>query len=84
MLSVAKGEGLDIWTTLGMRAAASNAAVFSESTDSVTLRRERQHIKIVVGECEAMIDSACAYVLDAAAMWDAQVIGSTPLALLYT
>ena len=31
-----------------------------------------------------MIDSACAYALAAAAMWDAQVIGSTPLALLYT
>ena len=83
-MPVAKSEGLDTWTTLGMRSAASNDAVFSESTDSPTLRRERQHIMIVVGECEAMIDSACAYVLTAAAMWYAQVIGATPLALLYT
>ena len=84
MLPGAKGEGLDAWATLGMRGTASNYAVFSASTDSATLRRNRQHIKIVVGECEAMIDSARAYVLAAAAMWDAQVIGSTPLALLYT
>ena len=78
MLPVAKGEGLDTWTTLGMRGTASNDAVFSASTDSPTLRRDRQHIKIVVGECEAMIDSARNYVLAAAGMWDAQVIGATP------
>ena len=84
MLPVAKGEGLDTWTTLGMRGTASNDAVFSESTDSPTLRRDRQHIKIVVGECEAMIDSARACALDAAAMWDVQVIGATPPHSLYT
>ena len=84
MLPVAKGEGLDTWTTLGMRGAASNDAVFSESTDSPTLRRDRQHIKIVVGECEAMIDSTRNYVLAAAGMWDAQVIGATPPHSLYT
>ena len=31
-----------------------------------------------------MIDSARAYVPDAAAMWDAQVIGATSPASLYT
>ena len=85
VLPVAKGERLDTWTILGMRGTASNDAVFSESTDSPTLRRNRQHIKIVVGECEAMLDSARAYVLDpAAGMWDAQVIGATPPESLYT
>lgn len=41
MLPVAKGECLDTWTTLGMRGTASNDAVFSESTDPATLRRDR-------------------------------------------
>ena len=68
---------------MGMRGTASNDAVFSESTDSPTLRRDRQHIKIVSGTAKRLIDSASAYVLAAAAgMWDAQVIGATPLAFV--
>ena len=70
--------------TLGMARGAMNTfvdlATDSGSTDSPTLLRDRQHIKIVVGECEAMIDSARRYVLDTVSrMWDAQVSGDPAL-----
>ena len=78
------GWTLSAANTLGMARGAMNTFVDlasdSGSTDSPTLLRDRQHIKIVVGECEAMIDSARCYVLDTvSAMWDAQLAGSTDL-----
>ena len=70
--------------TLGMARGAMNTfvdlATGSGSTDSPTLLRDRQHIKIVVGECEAMIDSARCFMLDTISrMWDAQVNGAPDL-----
>ena len=64
--------------TLGMARGAMNTfvdlATASGSTDSTTLLRDRPPIKIVVGECEAMIGSARSYLLDAVgSMWEAQV-----------
>ncbi len=82
--AIVLGWTLSAANTLGMARGAMNTfvdlATDSASTDSATLLRDRQHIKIVVGECEAMIDSARSYVLDAAAaMWDAQVSGNPEL-----
>ena len=82
--AIVLGWTLSAANTLGMARGAMNTfvdlAIDSASTDSATLLRDRQHIKIVVGECEAMIDSARNYVLDAAAaMWDAQVSGDPEL-----
>ena len=82
--AIVLGWTLSAANTLGMARGAMNTfvdlATDSASTDSATLLRDRQHIKIVVGECEAMIDSARNYVLDAAAaMWDAQVSGNPEL-----
>ena len=82
--AIVLGWTLSAANTLGMARGAMNTfvdlATDSASTDSPTLLRDRQHIKIVVGECEAMIDSARNYVLDAAAaMWDAQVSGNSEL-----
>ena len=82
--AIVLGWTLSAANTLGMARGAMNTfvdlATDSASTDSPTLLRDRQHIKIVVGECEAMIDSARNYVLDAAAaMWDAQVSGNPEL-----
>ena len=74
------GWTLSAANTLGMARGAMNTfvdlATDSGSTDSSTLLRDRQQIKIIVGECEAMIDSARRYVLDTvSATWDAQVNG---------
>ncbi len=81
------GWTLSAANTLGMARGAMNTfvdlATDSGSTDSSTLLRDRQHIKIVVGECEAMIDSARRYVLDTvSAMWEAQVSGDPELSEL--
>ena len=78
------GWTLSAANTLGMARGAMNTfvdlATDSGSTDSPTLLRDRQHIKIVVGECEAMIDSARRYVLDAVSrMWEAQLNGHPDL-----
>ena len=78
------GWTLSAANTLGMARGAMNTfielATDSGSTDSATLLRDRQHIKIVVGECEAMIDSARRYVLDTVSeMWEAQLAGSSDL-----
>ena len=82
--SIVLGWTLSAANTLGMARGAMNTfvdlATDSGSTDSPTLLRDRQHIKIVVGECEAMIDSARRYVLDTvSAMWEAQVSGGADL-----
>ena len=82
--SIVFGWTLSAANTLGMARGAMNTfvdlATDSGSTDSPTLLRDRQHIKIVVGECEAMIDSARTYVLDSvSAMWEAQVNGHPDL-----
>ena len=79
------GWTLSAANTLGMARGAMNTfvnlATDSGSTDSPTLLRDRQHIKIVVGECEAMIDSARRYVLDTvSAVWEAQLNGGPDLA----
>ncbi len=78
------GWTLSAANTLGMARGAMNTFVElasdSGSTDSPTLLRDRQHIRIVVGECEAMIDSARRYVLDTvSSMWDAQQARSPDL-----
>ena len=78
------GWTLSAANTLGMARGAMNTfvdlATDSGSTDSPTLLRDRQHIKIVVGECEAMIDSARRYVLDTvSSMWEAQLSGHPEL-----
>ena len=66
--SIVLGWTLSAANTLGMARGAMNTfvdlATDSGSTDSPTLLRDRQHIKIVVGECEAMIGSARRYLLD--------------------
>ena len=82
--SIVLGWTLSAANTLGMARGAMNTfvdlATDSGSTDSPTLLRDRQHIKSVVGECEAMIDSARRYVLDTvSAMWEAQVKGDPEL-----
>ncbi len=82
--AIVLGWTLSAANTLGMARGAMNTfvdlATDSGSTDSPTLLRDRQHIKIVVGECEAMIDSARRYVLDTVgAMWEAQVSGHPEL-----
>ena len=85
--SIVFGWTLSAANTLGMARGAMNTfvdlATDSGSTDSPTLLRDRQHIKIAVGECEAMIDSARRYVLDTvSAMWEVQVSGDPELAEL--
>ena len=82
--AIVLGWTLSAANTLGMARGAMNTfvelATDSGSTDSPTLLRDRQHVKIVVGECEAMIDSARRYVLDTVSrMWEAQVNGSPEL-----
>ena len=82
--AIVLGWTLSAANTLGMARGAMNTFVAlasdSGSTDSPTLLRDRQHIKIVVGECEAMIDSARRYVLDTVeAMWEAQLSGHPDL-----
>ena len=78
------GWTLSAANTLGMARGAMNTFVDlasdSGSTDSPTLLRDRPHIKIVVGECEAMIESARLYVLDTVStMWEAQLSGDSDL-----
>ena len=63
---------------LGMARGSMNAfldlATGSGSTDSKTLLRDRPHVQITVGECEAMVDGARSYLLDAVgSMWESQV-----------
>ena len=82
--AIVLGWTLSAANTLGMARGAMNTfvdlATDSGTTDSPTLLRDRQHIKIVVGECEAMIDSARRYVLDTVSrMWEAQVSGDPEL-----
>lgn len=63
---------------LGMARGAMNAfhdlATGSGTTNSPMLLRNRNYVQITYGECEAMLDGARTYVLDAVgSMWDAQV-----------
>ena len=63
---------------LGMARGAMNAfvelATSAGSTNSKTLLRDRSTVQTAVGECEAIVDGARSYVLDAVgAMWDSQV-----------
>ncbi len=83
--SIVLGWTLSAANTLGMARGAMNSfvdlATGSASTDSATLMRDRPHIKVVVGECEAMIESSRRYVLDAVeSMWEAQVKQKSELA----
>ena len=82
--SIVLGWTLSAANTLGMARGAMTTfvelATDSGSTDSPTLLMDRQYIKIVVGECEAMIDSARRYVLDTvSSMWESQVSGHPDL-----
>ncbi len=63
---------------LGMARGAMNSfiqlASSTGSTNSRTLLRDRSTVQTTVGECEALIDGARSYVLDAVGeMWDSQV-----------
>lgn len=63
---------------LGMARGAMNAfqdlATGSGATNSRMLLRDRAYVQIAVGECEAALDGARTYVLDAVGgMWDSQV-----------
>ena len=69
---------------LGMARGAMNAfidlATGSGTTNSTMLLRDRNYVQIAVGECEATLDGARSYVLDAVGrMWDAQVQGKPDL-----
>ena len=83
--SIVLGWTLSAGNALGMARGAMNAfvdlATGAGSTDSTTLLRDRTHVQIVVGECEAMVDGARSYVLDAVgSMWEAQVKNGPDLA----
>jgi alkylation response protein AidB-like acyl-CoA dehydrogenase len=83
--AIVLGWTLSAANTLGMARGAMNTfvdlATDSGSTDSAILLQDRRHIKVVVGECEAMIDSARRYVLDTVeSMWEAQVKQKSELA----
>ncbi len=85
--AIVLGWALSAANTLGMARGAMNTfvglATDSGTTDSSTSLRDRQPIKVIVGECEAMIDSARRYVLDTVSrMWEAQVSGGPELAEL--
>ena len=63
---------------LGMARGAMNAfhdlATGAGTTNSPLLLRDRNYVQIAYGECEAILDGARTYVLDAVgSMWDAQV-----------
>ena len=63
---------------LGMARGAMDAfhdlATGAGSTNSPMLLRDRAYVQIAYGECEAILDGARTYVLDAVgSMWDAQV-----------
>lgn len=69
---------------LGMARGAMNAfhdlATGAGTTNSPMLLRDRAYVQIAVGECEAMLDGARTYVLDAVgSLWDAQVKGNPDL-----
>ena len=76
--SVVLGWTLSAASTLGMARGAMDTfvdlATGAGTTDSKTLLRDRPQIQIVTGECEAMLDGARTYLLEAARrMWDSQV-----------
>lgn len=63
---------------LGMARGAMNAfhdlATGAGTTNSPMLLRDRNYVQIAYGECEAILDGARTYVLDAVgSMWEAQV-----------
>ena len=63
---------------LGMARGAMNAfhdlATGAGTTNSPMLLRDRAYVQIAYGECEAILDGARTYALDAVgSMWDAQV-----------
>ena len=69
---------------LGMARGAMNAfidlATGTGTTNSPALLRDRNYVQIAVGECEATLDGARSYVLDAVvSLWDAQVHGKPDL-----
>ncbi len=69
---------------LGMARGAMDAfhdlATGAGTTNSPMLLRNRAYVQIAVGECEAILDGARTYVLDAVgSMWDSQVTGSPDL-----
>ena len=69
---------------LGMARGAMNAfhdlATGAGTTNSPMLLRDRNYVQIAYGECEAILDGARTYVLEAVgSMWDAQVHGSSDL-----
>ena len=76
--SILIGWTLAAANALGMAQGAMNAfvelATSTGSTNSKTLLRDRSTVQTAVGECEAIVNGARSYVLDAvAAMWDSQV-----------
>ena len=85
LYSAAQTAILISWTlasanALGMARGAMNAfhdlATGAGTTNSPMLLRDRAYVQIAVGECEAMLDGARTYVLDAVgSLWDAQVKG---------
>lgn len=83
LYSPAQTSILISWTlaaanALGMARGAMNAfhdlATGAGTTNSPVLLRDRNYVQIAYGECEAILDGARTYVLDAVgSMWDAQV-----------
>ena len=58
----------------GAMNAFHELATGAGTTNSPTLLRDRAYVQITYGECEAILDGARTYVLDAVGgMWDAQV-----------
>ena len=69
---------------VGMARGAMNAfrdlATGAGTTNSPTLLRDRDYVQIAFGECEAMLDGARTYALDAVGgMWEAQAAGRSDL-----
>jgi alkylation response protein AidB-like acyl-CoA dehydrogenase len=64
----------------GAMDAFHDLATGAGTTNSPMLLRNRAYVQIAVGECEAILDGARTYVLDAVgSMWDSQVTGSPDL-----
>ena len=64
----------------GAMSAFTHLATGYGTTNSTTLLRDRAYVQIAVGECEATLDGARTFVLDAVGkMWDAQVHGKPDL-----
>ncbi len=64
----------------GAMTAFTDLATGSGTTNSPMLLRNRSYVQVAVGECEATLDSARTYVLDAVgSMWDSQVHGRPDL-----